>query len=67
VGPLTRCIRYHVSGPVGAGKSAVLMAGLTPRGKTVCIRGEATRDHTERNVAGVWRLKSQVEDTDEAV
>lgn len=33
-------------------KSAVLLAGLNAPGETVVIEGEATRDHTERMLAG---------------
>jgi 3-phosphoshikimate 1-carboxyvinyltransferase len=33
-------------------KSAVLLAGLNAPGETVVIEAEATRDHTERMLAG---------------
>ena len=45
-------------------KSAVLLAGLNAPGETVVIEREATRDHTERMLAGFGALVS-VEDTAE--
>jgi len=45
-------------------KSAVLLAGLNAPGETVVIETEATRDHTERMLAG-FGAEISVEDTDE--
>jgi 3-phosphoshikimate 1-carboxyvinyltransferase len=45
-------VRYVVSVPSAQVKSAVLLAGLNAPGKTVVIEKEATRDHTERMLAG---------------
>ena len=45
-------------------KSAVLLAGLNVPGKTVVIEKEATRDHTERMLAG-FGAEITVEETDE--
>ncbi|WP_424944793.1 3-phosphoshikimate 1-carboxyvinyltransferase [Aliiroseovarius crassostreae] len=45
-------------------KSAVLLAGLNAPGETVVIEKEATRDHTERMLAG-FGAEITVEDTDE--
>ena len=45
-------------------KSAVLLAGLNVPGETVVIEKEATRDHTERMLAG-FGAKIDVQDTDE--
>ncbi|MFY0681077.1 MAG: 3-phosphoshikimate 1-carboxyvinyltransferase [Thalassovita sp.] len=44
--------RYEVPVPSAQVKSAVLFAGLNAPGKTVVIEKEATRDHTERMLAG---------------
>jgi 3-phosphoshikimate 1-carboxyvinyltransferase len=43
---------YTVPMPSAQVKSAVLLAGLNAPGKTVVIEREATRDHTERMLAG---------------
>lgn len=45
-------VRYNVPVPSAQVKSAVLFAGLNAPGKTVVIEKEATRDHTERMLAG---------------
>ena len=45
-------VRYAVPVPSAQVKSAVLLAGLNAPGETVVIEAEATRDHTERMLAG---------------
>ena len=45
-------VRYEVPVPSAQVKSAVLLAGLNAPGETVVIEKEATRDHTERMLAG---------------
>ncbi|PRX38390.1 3-phosphoshikimate 1-carboxyvinyltransferase [Meinhardsimonia xiamenensis] len=45
-------VRYAVPVPSAQVKSAVLLAGLNAPGQTVVIEREATRDHTERMLAG---------------
>lgn len=45
-------VRYIVPVPSAQVKSAVLLAGLNAPGKTVVIEKEATRDHSERMLAG---------------
>ena len=45
-------VRYATPVPSAQVKSAVLLAGLNAPGKTVVIEKEATRDHTERMLAG---------------
>jgi 3-phosphoshikimate 1-carboxyvinyltransferase len=45
-------VRYTVPMPSAQVKSAVLLAGLNAPGETVVIEREATRDHTERMLAG---------------
>lgn len=45
-------VRYAVPVPSAQVKSAVLLAGLNAPGRTVVIEAEATRDHTERMLAG---------------
>jgi 3-phosphoshikimate 1-carboxyvinyltransferase len=45
-------VRYKVPMPSAQVKSAVLLAGLNAPGQTVVIEKEATRDHTERMLAG---------------
>ena len=45
-------VRYETPVPSAQVKSAVLLAGLNAPGKTVVIEREATRDHTERMLAG---------------
>ena len=45
-------VRYTVPVPSAQVKSAVLLAGLNAPGETVVIEREATRDHTERMLAG---------------
>ncbi len=57
-------VRYVVPVPSAQVKSAVLLAGLNVRGKTVVIEAEATRDHTERMLAG-FGAEITVEQTDE--
>ena len=44
--------RYEVPIPSAQVKSAVLLAGLNAPGETVVVEREATRDHTERMLAG---------------
>ena len=57
-------VRYTVPVPSAQVKSAVLLAGLNAPGQTVVIEREATRDHTERMLAG-FGAEVTVEDTDE--
>jgi 3-phosphoshikimate 1-carboxyvinyltransferase len=57
-------VRYTVPVPSAQVKSAVLLAGLNALGKTVVIEAEATRDHTERMLAG-FGAEISVEETDE--
>ncbi len=57
-------VRYTVPMPSAQVKSAVLLAGLNAPGQTVVIEKEATRDHTERMLAG-FGAEITVEDTDE--
>ncbi|MRX50579.1 3-phosphoshikimate 1-carboxyvinyltransferase [Paracoccus sp. S-4012] len=45
-------VRYRTPMPSAQVKSAVLLAGLNAPGETVVIEAEATRDHTERMLAG---------------
>ena len=45
-------VRYVSPVPSAQVKSAVLLAGLNAPGQTVVIEKEATRDHTERMLAG---------------
>jgi 3-phosphoshikimate 1-carboxyvinyltransferase len=45
-------VRYEMEVPSAQVKSAVLLAGLNVPGQTVVIEKEATRDHTERMLAG---------------
>ena len=57
-------VRYTVPVPSAQVKSAVLLAGLNAPGETVVIEREATRDHTERMLAG-FGAEIRVEETDE--
>ncbi|MDO7559003.1 MAG: 3-phosphoshikimate 1-carboxyvinyltransferase [Loktanella sp.] len=57
-------VRYVVPVPSAQVKSAVLLAGLNAPGQTVVIEKEATRDHTERMLAG-FGATITVEQTDE--
>lgn len=57
-------VRYVVPVPSAQVKSAVLLAGLNAPGKTVVIEAEATRDHTERMLAG-FGAEITVEETTE--
>ncbi|WP_289040469.1 3-phosphoshikimate 1-carboxyvinyltransferase [uncultured Aliiroseovarius sp.] len=57
-------VRYATPMASAQVKSAVLLAGLNAPGKTVVIEKEATRDHTERMLAG-FGAQITVEDTDE--
>ena len=57
-------VRYTVPVPSAQVKSAVLLAGLNAPGQTVVVEKEATRDHTERMLAG-FGAEITVEDTDE--
>ncbi|WP_044025178.1 3-phosphoshikimate 1-carboxyvinyltransferase [Roseobacter litoralis] len=57
-------VTYTVPVPSAQVKSAVLLAGLNAPGQTVVIEAEATRDHTERMLAG-FGAEISVEDTDE--
>ena len=57
-------VRYTVPVPSAQVKSAVLFAGLNAPGETVVIEKEATRDHTERMLAGFGAVIS-TEITDE--
>ena len=45
-------LRYVVPMPSAQVKSAALLAGLNAPGQTIVIEKEATRDHTERMLAG---------------
>ena len=56
-------VEYTVPVPSAQVKSAVLFAGLNAPGKTVVIEAEATRDHTERMLAG-FGAEIAVEETD---
>lgn len=56
--------RYVVPMPSAQVKSAALLAGLNAPGETVVIEQEATRDHTERMLAG-FGAQVKVEDTQE--
>jgi 3-phosphoshikimate 1-carboxyvinyltransferase len=57
-------VRYTVPVPSAQVKSAVLLAGLNAPGQTVVIEQEATRDHTERMLAG-FGAEITTEQTDE--
>ena len=57
-------VRYMVPVPSAQVKSAVLLAGLNAPGKTVVIEKEATRDHSERMLAG-FGAEITVEDSEE--
>jgi len=57
-------VRYAVPVPSAQVKSAVLLAGLNAPGQTVVIEREATRDHTERMLAG-FGARIETEDTPE--
>jgi 3-phosphoshikimate 1-carboxyvinyltransferase len=57
-------VRYALPVPSAQVKSAVLLAGLGAPGQTVVIEPEATRDHTERMLAGFGATLS-VEDSAE--
>lgn len=57
-------VRYAVPVPSAQVKSAVLLAGLNAPGQTQVIEAEATRDHTERMLAG-FGAEVVVEDTNE--
>jgi len=57
-------VRYTVPVPSAQVKSAVLLAGLNAPGQTVVIEAEATRDHTERMLAG-FGAEISTEITDE--
>lgn len=57
-------VRYAVPVPSAQVKSAVLLAGLNAPGQTVVIEREATRDHTERMLAG-FGAQIAVEETGE--
>ncbi|MEL7090215.1 MAG: 3-phosphoshikimate 1-carboxyvinyltransferase [Pseudomonadota bacterium] len=56
--------RYTTPVPSAQVKSAVLLAGLNAPGETVVIEAEATRDHTERMLAG-FGAEISTEITDE--
>ncbi|MBQ0749971.1 MAG: 3-phosphoshikimate 1-carboxyvinyltransferase [Roseovarius sp.] len=57
-------VRYVVPVPSAQVKSAVLLAGLNAPGQTVVIEREATRDHTERMLAG-FGAEITTEETEE--
>ncbi|MEM6895791.1 MAG: 3-phosphoshikimate 1-carboxyvinyltransferase [Pseudomonadota bacterium] len=57
-------VRYEVPVPSAQVKSAVLLAGLNAPGETVVIEKEATRDHSERMLAG-FGAEISVEETNE--
>ena len=56
-------VEYTVPVPSAQVKSAVLLAGLNAPGDTVVIEAEATRDHTERMLAGFGaEISTEVKD-----
>ena len=57
-------VRYETPMPSAQVKSAVLLAGLNVPGQTVVVEKEATRDHTERMLAG-FGAEISVRDTDQ--
>lgn len=57
-------VRYTVPVPSAQVKSAVLLAGLNAPGQTVVIEKEATRDHSERMLAG-FGAEIRTEETEE--
>ncbi|SFA86853.1 3-phosphoshikimate 1-carboxyvinyltransferase [Poseidonocella pacifica] len=57
-------VRYVTPVPSAQVKSAVLLAGLNAPGETIVIEKEATRDHSERMLAGFGATLT-VEDTEE--
>ena len=57
-------VQYTVPMPSAQVKSAVLLAGLNAPGQTVVIEKEATRDHTERMLAGFGAIIT-TEETEE--
>ncbi|MEM8731278.1 MAG: 3-phosphoshikimate 1-carboxyvinyltransferase [Pseudomonadota bacterium] len=57
-------VRYATPVPSAQVKSAVLLAGLNAPGQTVVIEKEATRDHSERMLAG-FGAEISTEATDE--
>lgn len=57
-------VHYTVPMPSAQVKSAVLLAGLNAPGQTVVIEKEATRDHTERMLAG-FGAEIRTEQTEE--
>ena len=57
-------VSYVVPVPSAQVKSAVLLAGLNAPGQTVVIEKEATRDHTERMLAG-FGAEISVKETDD--
>ncbi|SDY35845.1 3-phosphoshikimate 1-carboxyvinyltransferase [Citreimonas salinaria] len=57
-------VRYVTPVPSAQVKSAVLLAGLNAPGETVVIEREATRDHSERMLAG-FGATINTQDTDE--
>lgn len=57
-------VTYHTPMPSAQVKSAVLLAGLNAPGETIVIEQEATRDHTERMLAG-FGAEIRTEITDE--
>ena len=57
-------VRYSVPVPSAQVKSAVLLAGLNAPGKTIVVEKEATRDHTERMLAG-FGAEITTEETEE--
>ncbi len=61
--PAPMPVRYTTPVPSAQVKSAVLLAGLNAPGQTVVTEAEATRDHTERMLAG-FGAQVSVEVTD---
>lgn len=57
-------VHYTVPVPSAQVKSAVLLAGLNAPGQTIVVEKEATRDHTERMLAG-FGADITSEETDE--
>ncbi|MEM9852972.1 MAG: 3-phosphoshikimate 1-carboxyvinyltransferase [Pseudomonadota bacterium] len=62
--PVPLPVHYTVPMPSAQVKSAVLLAGLGAPGETVVIEKEATRDHTERMLAG-FGAQIRTEETNE--
>ncbi|MFB2531956.1 3-phosphoshikimate 1-carboxyvinyltransferase [Paracoccus sp. p4-l81] len=65
---LAQPVRYALPVPSAQVKSAILLAGLNAPGETVVIEPEATRDHTERMLAGFGaQIRSEMTDQGRAI